>query len=74
MKNKSTLFAVVALLAAGPALANDVPVPAFNDAPELYSHSADKTAPTGASQGQSRPATPAPMSDGPWIVIPSSGA
>lgn len=75
MKDKSTLLAVVAILAAGPALANDMPVPSFNDMPELYSHSADKGTPTGASQGPSRPASaPAPMNGGPWLVNPSSGA
>ena len=73
MKNVKLIALAVAALAAGPALANDIPVPSFNDAPEIYSHSALKD--LNASQGQSRPSPAStPMNYAPWITTPSSGA
>lgn len=67
---KSLKLLGVALAAvAGPVLANDIPVPSFNDTPELYAH----PAPGASSRGGSSSSVPAPMDYGPWIVIPSSG-
>lgn len=63
----------LAALGTGSAYANDLPLPSFNDNPELYTHAQSSTG-ASASAAQSRPATPPAMNYGPWIVIPSSGA
>lgn len=69
------LLGVALAAAAGPALANDLPVPSFNDAPDLYGHEAfGQEARTTSSRALYSPARIAPMDYGPWIVIPSSGA
>lgn len=69
---KIGLIVALAVSGLGSAYANDVPVPSFNDNPQLYSHTQSST---GASAVQSRQATPpATMNYGPWIVTPSSGA
>lgn len=71
MKKIGVIIALAAL-GTGSAYANDVPVPSFNDFPELYSQGHSST---GASaRAQTRPAAPPAMDYGPWIVIPSSGA
>lgn len=70
---KIGLIIALAALGTGSAYASDLPLPSFNDNPELYSHAQSSTG-AGASAAQSRPATPPAMNYGPWIVIPSSGA
>ena len=75
MKNVKLIALAVAALAAGPALANDIPVPSFNDAPEIYSHPGLRDSGSNASQGPSRPSPAStPMNYAPWITTPSSGA
>ena len=69
------LFTAALAVVAGPALGNDIPVPSFNDAPDIYGHEAfGKQARQTASRGASGPVDPAPMDYAPWVVIPSSGA
>lgn len=74
MKNLKLIALAMAALATGPALANDFPVPSFNDAPEIYSHSGLSHSGSSASQGSSRPSAAAPKDYAPWTVTPSSGA
>lgn len=73
---KSLKLLGVALAAAtGPALANNLPVPSFNDAPDIYEHQVfGQGSQATASRGSPSPAGIAPMDYGPWIVIPGSGA
>jgi hypothetical protein len=78
---KISVFAAVLAVAAGPAFANNVPVPSFNDIPELYTH---PTLGEARSASEGRSAQPlrdvnqgangdyAPKQHGPEVT-PSSG-
>ena len=65
---QATAFVLAAFASA--AFATDIPVPSFNDTPELYAHPKPPVTAPRADVGSGASSTPAPQGPG---VTPSSG-